>query len=130
METASNVRGALFRMKPLNLAKTRSIGLRSGECFGQEQETRSNPSLGSPVARPLPCGSLRRQPDMTLLEIQERLIANCGERFSSSVIWRFFDRHGITFKKRSYCNSYCKERSSRWRWIWGRKWNRGNSNSG
>jgi transposase len=36
---------------------------------------------------------------MTLLEIQERLIATCGERFSSSVIWRFFDRHGITFKK-------------------------------
>ena len=38
-------------------------------------------------------GLLRRQPDLTLLEIQERLIANCGERFSSSVIWRFFDRH-------------------------------------
>ena len=44
-------------------------------------------------------GLNRRQPDMTLLEIQARLIANCGERFSSSVIWRFFDRHGITFKK-------------------------------
>jgi hypothetical protein len=41
-------------------------------------------------------GLVRRQPDMTLSEIQERLIANCGERFSSSVIWRFFDRHGIT----------------------------------
>jgi transposase len=45
-------------------------------------------------------GLNRRQPDLTLLEIEERLIANCGERFSSSVIWRFFDRHGITFKKR------------------------------
>ena len=45
-------------------------------------------------------GLIRRQPDITLLEIQERLIANCGERFSSSVIWRFFDRHDITFKKR------------------------------
>jgi transposase len=45
-------------------------------------------------------GLNRRQPDMTLLEIQARLIANAGERFSSSVIWRFFDRHGITFKKR------------------------------
>ena len=43
---------------------------------------------------------IRRQPDITLLEIQQRLIANCGERFSSSVIWRFFDRHDITFKKR------------------------------
>jgi hypothetical protein len=34
------------------------------------------------------------------LEIQERLIKNCGERFPVSVLWRFFDRHGITFKKR------------------------------
>jgi transposase len=45
-------------------------------------------------------GLIRRQPDITLLEIQERLIANCGERFSSSVIWRFFDRHEMTFKKK------------------------------
>jgi transposase len=45
-------------------------------------------------------GLIRRQPDITLLEIQDRLIANCGERFSSSVIWRFFDRHAITFKKK------------------------------
>jgi transposase len=45
-------------------------------------------------------GLIRRQPDVTLLEIRERLIANCGERFSSSVIWRFFDRHEVTFKKR------------------------------
>jgi transposase len=44
-------------------------------------------------------GLIRRRPDMTLVEIQERLIANCGERFSSSVLWRFFDRHEITFKK-------------------------------
>ena len=43
-------------------------------------------------------GLIRRRPDMTLLEIQERLIANCGERFSSSVLWRFFDRHEIPFK--------------------------------
>jgi transposase len=43
---------------------------------------------------------IRRTPDVTLLETQERLIGNCGERFSVSVLWRFFDRHGITFKKR------------------------------
>ncbi len=45
-------------------------------------------------------GLIRRSPDMTLLEIQERLIANCGERFAVSVLWRFFDRHEITFKKK------------------------------
>jgi transposase len=44
-------------------------------------------------------GLIRRTPDITLLEIQERLIRNCDERFSSSVLWRFFDRHGVTLKK-------------------------------
>jgi transposase len=45
-------------------------------------------------------GLIRRSPDVTLLEIRERLIANCGERFAVSVLWRFFDRHEITFKKK------------------------------
>ncbi len=47
-------------------------------------------------------GLIRRTPDITLLEIQERLITNCGERFSVSVLWRFFDRHGMTFKKTAH----------------------------
>ena len=38
-----------------------------------------------------------------MLEIQERLIPNCGERFSSSVLWRFFDHHEITFEKVRAC---------------------------
>jgi transposase len=48
-------------------------------------------------------GLIRRTPDITLLEIQDRLIGNCGERFSVSVLWRFFDRHRITFKKDRPC---------------------------
>jgi transposase len=48
-------------------------------------------------------GLIRRRPDVTMLEIQERLIANCGERFAVSVLWRFFDRHEITFKKNGAC---------------------------
>ena len=44
-------------------------------------------------------GLIRRTPDITMLEIEERLIKNCGERFSVSALWRFFDRHGITFKR-------------------------------
>jgi transposase len=44
-------------------------------------------------------GLIRRTPDLTLLEIQERLVQDCGERFSVSVLWRFIDRHGVTFKK-------------------------------
>lgn len=45
-------------------------------------------------------GLIRRTPDITLLEMQERLLANCGERFSLSVLWRFFERRDVTFKKR------------------------------
>jgi len=33
--------------------------------------------------------------------MRERLIANCGQRFSTSVLWRFFDRHKMTFKKKT-----------------------------
>ena len=48
-------------------------------------------------------GLIRRAPDMTLLEIQERLVANCGERFSSSVLWRFFIAATSHLKKVRAC---------------------------
>ena len=37
--------------------------------------------------------------DITLAELQERL-AQRGARFGIGTLWRFFDRHGITVKKR------------------------------
>jgi len=40
-------------------------------------------------------------PDMTLAEIAEYLFKAHGERFVPSVVWRFFDRRKITFKKNS-----------------------------
>ena len=46
-------------------------------------------------------GLIRRTPDITLLEIEERLINNCGERFSSSVLWRFFDASRRDAQKKS-----------------------------
>jgi transposase len=44
-------------------------------------------------------GLVRRQPDLTLEEISEKLRSR-GEMFSTSVIDRFFVRHGVTFKKK------------------------------
>ena len=41
----------------------------------------------------------RREPDLTLAEICNRLERARGEKVSPSMIWRFFDRHDITFKK-------------------------------
>ena len=47
-------------------------------------------------------GLVRREPDLTLEEIRAKL-QDRGERFATSVIARFFVRHGITFKKNRAC---------------------------
>jgi transposase len=41
----------------------------------------------------------RLEPDLTLAEIGARLERARGEKVSPSMIWRFFDRHDITYKK-------------------------------
>lgn len=42
---------------------------------------------------------VKATPDITLVEIAEHLQAAHGERFVPSVLWRFFERHDVTFKK-------------------------------
>jgi transposase len=42
---------------------------------------------------------VKAEPDLTLEEIAGHLLEVHGERFVPSVVWRFFDRHAITFKK-------------------------------
>lgn len=44
--------------------------------------------------------AIEEVPDITLAELQERLIVERGERFALSTIHDFFRRHGISFKKR------------------------------
>ena len=44
-------------------------------------------------------GLIDTTPDISLVEIAEHLLAEHGERFVPSVLWRFFDRHDITAKK-------------------------------
>ena len=43
--------------------------------------------------------TVAKRKDITLAELQERL-ARRGARFGIGTIWRFFDRHDITVKKR------------------------------
>jgi transposase len=43
--------------------------------------------------------AVRRQPDITLEELRA-LLAERGVSVAVSTLWRFFDRRGITFKKR------------------------------
>lgn len=42
---------------------------------------------------------VKAEPDLTLAEIQARLRDTHGLMKSSSCLWRFFDRHKITYKK-------------------------------
>ena len=45
-------------------------------------------------------GYVAEAPDITLVEIAERLKAEHGQRFAPSTVHRFFARRGVTFKKR------------------------------
>lgn len=45
-------------------------------------------------------GVVKRRPDITARELRERLINNGTGAFSISVLWRFLDRKGLTYKKR------------------------------
>jgi transposase len=44
--------------------------------------------------------AIEAKPDMTLVEIAEMLQSEQGASFAPSSIWRFLDRHGVTFKKK------------------------------
>lgn len=45
-------------------------------------------------------GLVERTPDLTLAEMAEHLEHRHDVRVALSTVWRFFDRHGVTFKKR------------------------------
>jgi len=43
---------------------------------------------------------VRREPDLTLEEIRHRLLDEREQKAGIGSVWRFFDRHGISFKKK------------------------------
>jgi transposase len=44
--------------------------------------------------------AIAAKPDVTLEEIAEMLKSTLGASFAPSSIWRFLDRHAVTFKKK------------------------------
>ncbi|MEM8623669.1 MAG: IS630 transposase-related protein [Pseudomonadota bacterium] len=52
------------------------------------------------VHAPLILGWINEKPDLTLSEIAERLSAEVGYRPLPSIVCRFFQRHGLTRKRR------------------------------
>ena len=43
---------------------------------------------------------VQREPDLTLEEIRRRLLDERQQQAGIGSVWRFFDRHGISFKKK------------------------------
>ena len=43
---------------------------------------------------------VRREPDLTLEEIRCRLLDERQQKAGLGSVWRFFDRHGISFKRK------------------------------
>ena len=90
---AAAVRGELFQFDPLG-GGVRERGSYAplpmgGDTRSQRLEAHADFLLGLH----------RREPDLTLNEICDRLELGRGEKVSASMIWRFFDRRDITFKK-------------------------------
>src|SRR5260221_13703513 len=57
-------------------------------------------------------------PDITLVEIAERLERDHGERFVPSVVHRFFARRGITFKKTAHASEQDRPDVMHHRYAW------------
>jgi transposase len=47
---------------------------------------------------------VQAQKDISLVELAELLRAEHGASFAASTVWRFLDRHGMTFKKNRACS--------------------------
>ena len=51
------------------------------------------------VFRDVILGAIEAQKDISLVELAELLRAGHGASFAASTVWRFLDRHAMTFKK-------------------------------
>ena len=69
-------------------------GERSARKQGQPKRSKLDPH------RDYLLGLIEAEPDVTIAEMQERLLSETGVSASVGTIWTFLDRAGLTFKKR------------------------------
>jgi transposase len=69
-------------------------GERSARKQGQPRRSKLDPH------RDYVLGLIEAEPDITIVEMQERLREEAGVSASVGTIWTFLDRAGLTFKKR------------------------------
>jgi hypothetical protein len=79
-ETASRVRGAVFRTKPLSLAKSCSIGLRSGEYLGRNRRRAPAAMIAFRTALPFVRSQIVEHDDVVALEGRDQELFDIGEK--------------------------------------------------
>ena len=73
---------------------------RARETGNRRAERQGRPRRCKLPHREFVLGVVAEQPDLTIRELQEQLVAERGVRASRATIWMFLDRAGLTFKKR------------------------------
>jgi transposase len=73
--------------------RVRASGERTARRQGQPRRSKLDPQ------RAFLLGLVEQTPDMTIVEMQQRLVADRGIKASVGTIWTFLDRCGLTFKK-------------------------------
>jgi transposase len=98
VEGGSSARGAARRLGVGDSTATAWVGRwrQTGSTQAKSQKGRSRSPLAAHAAWLL--SLLGERADLTLEEIRE-LLGERGVQVAVSSIWRFFDRHGISFKK-------------------------------
>ena len=90
---------ARFGIAPSVAVKWRRLWLETGSVAARAQggDTRSGriEAVGGEIL-----AMVAEAPDITLVEITDRLEREHGQRFAASTVHRFFCRHGWSFKKR------------------------------
>lgn len=56
-------------------------------------------------------GLVEETPDISLVEIGERLLKDCSLSAVPSTVWEFFNKRGITFKKRRHMQASSNART-------------------
>ena len=63
-------------------------------------------------------GAVEAQKDISLIELAEMLRTDHGASFAASTVWRFLDRHGMTFKKTAHAAEQERPDVAEWRSTW------------
>lgn len=96
-----------------------SSAIRWAQRFRETGECKAKPTGGDRRSRAIEAHKdwllalVSGEPDLTLEEIRGRLAASKGFGTSVSALWRFFDRHEISFKKKACTQPNRSARTSR-----------------